>query len=339
MPAIEENKSLKEFNTFGIECRSRYFVRIKSETDLIEVFKNEKFKNIEKMIIGGGSNILFTKDYTGLVIKNEIPGIKILSEDDENVLIESGAGVVWHDFVLFCIGKNFAGIENLSLIPGCVGAAPMQNIGAYGVEVKDVIEEVHALDLSELKKVVFSNKECGFGYRDSIFKNIARNKYCITKVVFRLNKNPEFKTSYGAITEELAKFPDEKMSIKKISDAVIRIRQSKLPDPAIIGNAGSFFKNPEVDKDFAIKLKNEFPEMVIYPVSENKTKIAAGWLIEKAGWKGFKQGDFGVHKNQALVLVNYGNAHGRQILDLSDKIISSVFEKYGISLEREVNIV
>lgn len=339
MPTIEENKSLKEFNTFGIECRARYFVRVKSESDLIEVYKNEKFKDIEKMIIGGGSNILYTADYKGLVIKNEIPGISVLSENENFIFIESGAGVVWHDFVLFCIDKNYAGIENLSLIPGCVGAAPMQNIGAYGVEVKDVIEEVHALDLSELKKVVFSNKECGFGYRESIFKNVARNKYCITKVVFRLNKNPEFKTSYGAITEELAKFPNENLSIKKISDAVIRIRRSKLPDPAIIGNAGSFFKNPEVGKDLALKLINEFPEMVVYPVSENKTKIAAGWLIEKAGWKGFKQDDYGVHKNQALVLVNYGNAEGHHLLDLSEKIISSVFEKFGVRLEKEVNIV
>lgn len=339
MSKITENQSLKLLNTFGMDVKARYFTKASSAEDLKTIFSSTEFKNHPKLIIGGGSNILFCRDFEGLVIKNEIKEIKKIREDENHIWVYAGAGENWHEFVLFCIRNNWAGIENLSLIPGCVGAAPMQNIGAYGSEVKDVIDSVHTIEIGSLRECVFTNEECKFGYRESVFKNELKNKHVITGVTFRLNKNPDFNIGYGAIKEELNNEPDISLSIKKISDAVIRIRKSKLPDPAVTGNAGSFFKNPEVTKQQASDLKNKFPGIVSYPVNEEKDKLAAGWLIENAGWKGYSEKNCGVHKLQALVLVNYGGAAGEEIYELSEKIIRSVNEKFGVKLEREVNIL
>lgn len=334
-----ENISLKPFNTFGIDVKTKFLVRVSSVEELKSIYQDARFTQERKMIIGGGSNILFQFDFNGLIIKNEMKGIEILREDEESVEVKVGAGEIWHEFVMHCIKHGWAGIENLSLIPGCVGAAPMQNIGAYGVEVKDLITEVQTLRISDLSIQSFSNEKCQFGYRESIFKNHEKDKHAILSVVFKLNKKPNFKISYGAIEEELKKDPETPISIRKISDAVIRIRQSKLPDPKLIGNAGSFFKNPEIPKEKAEQLKSAFPNLVFYPVNEKTVKLAAGWLIEQAGWKGYTEGDFGVHKKQALVLVNYGHAKGNEIVELSEKIIQDVKSKYGIVLEREVNLV
>ncbi len=336
---IEENKSLKNLNTFGIDVSCQYFITITSEEGLKSYLNDKQLVTLPLLILGGGSNILFTNNFDGVVLKNEIKGIQILKEDESNVFLKVGAGEVWHDFVLYCIENNWGGIENLSLIPGCVGAAPMQNIGAYGVEVKDVIEEVETVEIATGNIKVFTNQDCRFGYRESIFKNNEKNNHFITAVTFKLNKKHRFNIGYGVIEEELKTQPDVPLSIKKISDAVIRIRQSKLPDPNEIGNAGSFFKNPEVEKSFAEQLQKEFPNIPVYPLSEDKVKIAAGWLIENSGWKGYTENDFGVHKNQALVLVNYKNADGKSILNLSNRIIESVYNKYKILLTREVNIL
>lgn len=335
---VEKNKSLKPYNTFGINVSCNYFITIKSREAFLEFLKDSNLNEQPFLILGGGSNILFTHNFEGVVIKNEIKGIEKLKEDENHVYLKVGGGEIWHEFVLYCIQNNLGGIENLSLIPGCVGAAPMQNIGAYGVEVKDVIEEVETIEILSGSKKVFSNESCKFGYRESIFKNEEKNKHFITSVAFKLNKKHQFNISYGVIEDELKKEPDVPLSIKKISDAVIRIRESKLPNPKEIGNAGSFFKNPEVDKNFAEELLKIYPNMPIYPVSETKVKIAAGWLIENTGWKGYTEGEFGVHKKQALVLVNYKNADGNSILKLSNHIIKSVFDKYKILLTREVNI-
>jgi len=339
MKQILENTSLKPFNTFGIDAQARYFIQVSSIDELKEIYTNPSFKELNKLIIGGGSNILLQSNFDGLVIKNEIKGIHLIKEDPDYIWVSVGAGENWHEFVLHCIQNNWAGIENLSLIPGCVGAAPMQNIGAYGVEVKDVIDSVETIELSTLKNCTFSNENCKFGYRESIFKNEQKNKHCIVKVNFKLNKKPNYKIAYGAIEEELMNDSNTPLSIRKISNAVIKIRQSKLPDPKQIGNAGSFFKNPEIPNEIVLKLKEKFPNLVSYPVSEKTTKLAAGWLIENAGWKGFTEGNYGVHKLQALVLVNYGGAKGHEILALSEKIILSVKEKFGVVLEREVNII
>jgi UDP-N-acetylmuramate dehydrogenase len=339
MKEILENISLKPFNTFGIDAQTRYLIKVNSIEEINEIYTSKKFQSLKKLIIGGGSNILLQSDFDGLVIKNEIKGIRKIKEDENHVWIEVGAGENWHEFVLHCIEKNWAGIENLSLIPGCVGAAPMQNIGAYGVEVKDVIDTVETIQISNLEKCIFSNEDCHFGYRESVFKNEEKNKHCIVNVVFKLNKNPNFKISYGAIEEELKKEPETPISIKKISDAVIRIRQSKLPDPKQIGNAGSFFKNPEISNEIALKIKVKHPNLVSYSIDDKTVKLAAGWLIENTGWKGYTENNFGVHKLQALVLVNYGGAKGCEILELSTKIIQSVHQKFGVVLEREVNII
>lgn len=335
---IEKNKSLKPYNTFGINVSCSYFITINSKESFLDFLRDNKLREQPLLILGGGSNILFTHNFDGVVVKNEIKGIEKLKEDNNHVYLKAGGGEVWHEFVLYCIQNNLGGIENLSLIPGCVGAAPMQNIGAYGVEVKDVIEEVETIEISTGSIKIFSNAECKFGYRESIFKNEEKNKHFITSVIFKLDKKHQFNISYGIIEEELKKEPNVPLSIKKISDAVIRIRESKLPNPKEIGNAGSFFKNPEVDKMVVDELLKVYPHMPTYPVSENKIKIAAGWLIENTGWKGYTEGNFGVHKKQALVLVNYGNADGNAILELSDHIIKSVFDKYKILLTREVNI-
>ena len=340
---FRENFSLKSLNTFGIDVNGKYFAAFKTCEELAECFdfKKPSTFNLQPstLILGGGSNILFTKDYNGLVLKNEISGIEKINEDADHVYVRAGAGVNWHEFVLYCIENELAGAENLSLIPGSVGASPMQNIGAYGVEIKDIFHELEAYSIADKKQVAFSKPDCEFAYRESVFKNKYKGKFVITSVTYRLNKKPVFNTSYGAIEAELLKEGVHTLSIKAISDAVIRIRQSKLPDPAVIGNAGSFFKNPTVSNVHFAELKNKFPVIVGYPVNEHETKLAAGWLIEQCGWKGYRNGDAGCHAKQALVLVNYGHAKGLDILELSEKIINSVQHMFAVQLHREVNIV
>ena len=291
------------------------------------------------MILGGGSNVLFTKDFDGLVLKNGIKGMNVVKEDADHVYVEAGAGENWHGFVMHCIEQGLAGLENLSLIPGNVGASPMQNIGAYGVEIKDAFYELEALHMKDLASVRFNNGACEFGYRESVFKHQYKDQFTILSVIYRLNKQPHFNTSYGAIGQELERMGVKELSIRSISDAVIHIRSSKLPNPAEIGNAGSFFKNPEVTLEKYESLKAAFSEIVAYPLPHNRYKLAAGWLIEQYGWKGYRNGDAGVHAKQALVLVNYGHAKGEEIVELSWKVVESVKEKFGVTLEREVNII
>lgn len=335
---VQQNYSLKRFNTFSIAATAKYFATFSSTEELKNILENNS--NISsKLILGGGSNILFTKDYNGLILKNEIPGIDLIDEDKEFVYIKTGAGVKWHHFVMYCVKNNYSGIENLSLIPGNVGASPMQNIGAYGVEIKDVFFELEAFHPDEKIIQKFSGNDCEFGYRESVFKKKYKGQFVILNVTYRLRKNPVFNISYGAIENELKKMNVEELSIKAVSDAVIHIRTSKLPDPEIIGNAGSFFKNPVIDQnqlDQLMKIESNIP---YYSSDNKKFKIPAGWLIEQCGWKGYRKGDTGCYDKQALVLVNYENATGKEIYNLSEEIKISVKEKFGIELEREVNIV
>jgi UDP-N-acetylmuramate dehydrogenase len=335
---LQSDISLKKLNTFGIDVSAKSFVEINSLEDFKTLQKEPVYKSDNILILGGGSNILFTQNYNGLVIKNNLKGIEIVKEDADFVWIKAAAGENWHNFVMWCVDKNYGGLENLSLIPGCVGAAPMQNIGAYGVEIKDVCEKVYAIGLHDGKEVIFSNEDCKFGYRESVFKNILKNKFLITAVVFKLSKKPVFNTSYGAIEQELAAMGVKEKSIKAISDAVIKIRSSKLPDPQKIGNAGSFFKNPEVSKAKHDELKQKFEKIVTYPLENGKYKLAAGWLIEFCGLKGKRNGQAGVHVNQALVLVNYGGVNGNEIYKLSQEVLDAVQNTFGVTLEREVNI-
>lgn len=335
---VREKFSLKHFNTFGIDVKADFFTEVFTEEELTAALGAENLNAMPVLILGGGSNILFLDNFKGLVIKNSIIGISVLQETDDHVLVKAGAGEVWHSFVLWCVERGYAGIENLSLIPGCVGAAPIQNIGAYGVELKNVFHSLEAIHLLTKEKRIFSAVQCKFGYRDSVFKNEYRNQYAITQVMLSLNKKPVFNTSYGAIEEELKKSGITEITIKAISDAVIAIRQSKLPDPAMLGNAGSFFKNPEIETAQYEELKKKYPQMPGYPAGSN-IKLAAGWLIEQCGWKGKSVGHTGSHKNQALVLVNYGNATGSEIFSLAMEIKKSVFEKFGVVIEPEVNVV
>lgn len=329
---------LKKYNSFGIDVSARYFTEVNSIAGFKELQQSTIYKNTPLLILGGGSNLLFTKDFAGLVVKNNLLGIEIIKQEQEHVWIKAAAGENWHNFVLWCVDNKYAGIENLSLIPGCIGAGPMQNIGAYGVEIKDVCHEVHAIDLQTGQEKIFTNTDCKFGYRESVFKHNYKNKYLITAVVFKLNKKPLFNTSYGAIEQELKAMGVTELSIKAISDAVIRIRSSKLPDPAKIGNAGSFFKNPEVSRQKHDELKQQFPNLVAYVLDNGNYKLAAGWLIEQCGFKGKRFGDAGVHANQALVLVNYGHAKGDEIYNLSQQILDTVKDTFDVTLEREVNI-
>ncbi|HRN40967.1 MAG TPA: UDP-N-acetylmuramate dehydrogenase [Vicingus sp.] len=333
---IKHHISLKPFNTFSIDVTTNSFVEVNTVQELKEVLSQNKE---EILIIGGGSNILFTQDFSGLVIKNSIKGIDVIFENENEIILNVGAGENWHDFVMFCVENNYAGIENLSLIPGTVGASPMQNIGAYGVEVKDVILNVEALKISDLSIHQFSNSACEFDYRSSIFKTTEKGKYFITAVQFKLSKKPAINSSYGAIEDELKSLGVFKPSIKDISKAVINIRKSKLPDPKEIGNSGSFFKNPVVDLNKKNELLAKYPSMPYYPQKNGTFKLAAGWLIETLGWKGKRIENYGVHEKQALVLVNYGGASGSQIYNLSEEIISTIRKSFGIELEREVNIL
>ena len=338
---IHQNISLKPYNTFGIDVRAKHLITIESIEDLDELAELPNLFNKSKptLVLGGGSNILFTADYDGLIIKNELKGIELVSEDDDHYYVRGAAGENWHQFVLHCIKNNYAGVENLSLIPGNTGASPMQNIGAYGVETKDVFHQLEAFHLQDEELVVFDNQACEFGYRESIFKKKYKGQFIITSVTFKLNKKPVYNTSYGAIQQELEAMGNTGLNIGAISQAVINIRKSKLPDPAIVGNAGSFFKNPTIPNQQFSDLKNQFPNIVGFPANNELTKVAAGWLIEQCGWKGYRKGDAGCHEKQALVLVNYGNADGVEILQLSTEIMQSVEEKFGIILEREVNII
>lgn len=336
---VQKDVQLKPYNTFGIEATAKYFVEVSSIEQLKEILQNPDYQPIKRLVLGGGSNMLLTKDFDGLVIKMSIKGMEVVKETEENIWIKAGAGVVWHDLVMHCVDQNYAGIENLSLIPGTVGAAPMQNIGAYGIEIKEVFEELEALEIETGEIRTFDKATCNFGYRESIFKHEAKDKYIILNVTFKLSKNPTFHLEYGAIRDTLAEMGVLELGIRAISDAVIHIRQSKLPNPAEIGNAGSFFKNPEIPNTQFEALKAQFPTIPSYPVNGTTTKVPAGWLIEQAGWKGQRFGNVGVHAKQALVLVNYGGGKGEEIKDLSQKIQASVKEKFGIQLSAEVNFI
>jgi UDP-N-acetylmuramate dehydrogenase len=335
---IQQNTSLLPYNTMGIDVKARAFASFTDVDELIQLLEAGAANN-HPLVLGGGSNILFTKDYDGWVLKNEVKGIEVIAEDDDYVYVKAGAGENWHDFVMYCLERNLAGVENLSLIPGNVGASPMQNIGAYGVEIKDVFQELEALHLHDKKVQLFSLNDCGFGYRESVFKHRYRNQFVILNVTYRLRKKPQFNTSYGAIEQELERMGVTQPGIQAISQAVINIRRSKLPDPKEIGNTGSFFKNPSIPSTFFKELQVTFPGIVGYGNSDGSTKLAAGWLIEQCGWKGVRRGDAGCHTRQALVLVNYGHATGKEIYDLSEEILQSVKTKFGVTLEREVNIV
>ncbi len=318
---------------------ARYFATFNSADQLKEMIESIDTENKEDLILGGGSNILFTKDVDGLVLKNEMEGIEIIEDNEEHIYIKAGAGMNWHQFVLYCIHHGYAGIENLALIPGSMGASPIQNIGAYGVEIKDVFCSLQAFHLKDKCNVVFSHADCDFGYRESVFKNKFKNQFAITSVTFRLNKKPIYHVTYGAINQELESMGIRELSIKAIAQAVMNIRNSKLPNPSVIGNAGSFFKNPEISNEQFTLIKSSYSSITGYQTTNNMMKIAAGWLIEQTGWKGFREGDTGCFDKQALVLVNYGKATGMQIFELSEKIIRSVHQKFGITLQREVNIL
>ncbi|MAA78716.1 MAG: UDP-N-acetylenolpyruvoylglucosamine reductase [Deltaproteobacteria bacterium] len=333
---IYENQSLKAHNTFGIDCQTRYFAKFQSEQDAIELLKR---CTSPLLILGGGSNILLTQDFPGTVLKNEIKGIEIIEESDIHTTVKVGGGEVWHDFVLWSIEQGLSGIENLSLIPGSVGAAPMQNIGAYGVEISAVFQRLDAISIVQQEKRVFNNPQCQFGYRSSIFKGDLKGKYVITYVYFRLNKKPNNNTSYGAILSELSKMGVKNPSVQDISTAVINIRERKLPNPRDIGNSGSFFKNPIIPIEKFFEVQKKYPHIVGYTVSDSQKKVAAGWLIEQAGWKGYRKGDAGIHENHALVLVNYGTANGMELMQLSKEVQTSVWNMFGIALEAEVNII
>ena len=338
MLKIEQNISLKPFHTFGLNVSAGEFVQLTSVSDVEQAYKKGLFHR-EHLILGGGSNVLFTKDFNGLIVHNALRGIDILEESNEHVILDVKSGENWHELVLHCVGKRWHGIENLSLIPGSVGATPIQNIGAYGVEIKDVLDSVEFFDLGSGKIKRLKNSECQFGYRDSIFKRSLKGKVFITSIRLKLLKNGKINTSYGAISATLEEKGINKPTLKDVSDAVIAIRQQKLPDPKELGNSGSFFKNPIIPKKLGDQIQAEYPELKIYPVSESHVKIPAGWLIEKCGWKGKVVGQTGSHKNQALVLVNYGDATGEEVYQLAKDIIASVKEQFDIELLPEVNII
>lgn len=333
---FQSNFQLKEYNTFGISAQAKEFVAVSNTTELASVLKTNQ--NI--FVLGGGSNMLLTQNIEKLVVHVNLKGIEIVNEDENFAWIKAQAGENWHEFVLWCIEHNFGGIENLSLIPGNVGTTPIQNIGAYGVEIKDTFDSCTAMKIDNQSIKSFDKATCNFGYRESVFKNELKNQYIITDVTFKLTKtNHKINTSYGAIDTELEKNNITNPTLKEISNAVISIRQSKLPNPKELGNSGSFFKNPIILKADYDKAKQNHPEMPHYVVSETEVKVPAGWLIEQAGFKGKRFGDAGIHKNQALVLVNYGNATGQEILAVSRNIQDTIFKKFGIHIQAEVNVI
>ncbi len=329
--------NVKEFTTFGIDASAKEIHSFSSVEELEALL--HKYENEPHLILGGGSNVLFTQNFNGVILINKIVGIETVHQDDISVHLKVGAGEIWHDFVLHCVNKGLGGIENLSLIPGSVGASPMQNIGAYGVEIKDVFVELEALNKSTMQIEKFDLESCEFGYRESIFKRANKDKYVITTVTYNLSRQPTINSSYGAISSKLIEKGIKNPTIKDISDVVIEIRQSKLPDPREIGNAGSFFKNPVVPKKILKSIQENYSDVPNYPIDDQHVKLAAGWLIEQAGWKGKTYDNYGVHKKQALVLVNYGGAKGSDIFKLSENIISDIRSKFGITLEREVNLI
>ncbi|GET29798.1 UDP-N-acetylmuramate dehydrogenase [Prolixibacter sp. SD074] len=330
--------SLLERNTFGIDVKAKSFLSFSDAEGLIQFYQsNPEYRNVEHLIVGQGSNLLFLHDVDELVLSSDVFGIGVLKEDKESVWIEAGAGIDWDEFVAFCVGNGWGGVENLSLIPGKVGAAPVQNIGAYGVEVGPVIREVHGVDLQTLQEKTFTREMCQFSYRNSIFKQKWKGHFVVTSVVFELNKKPAFQLDYGDVAVEVERLG--KVSLSNIRRAVIAIREQKLPDPETIGNAGSFFKNPVMEEEKTHTLKAKYPDIPLYPAGAGKVKIAAAWLIEHAGWKGKRTGRAGVHDRQALVLVNHGGATGQEIFDLSEQIRNDVEKKFAIQLEREVNVI
>ncbi len=341
MLTVQRGVSLRAYNTFGLDVRANYFADLLTEADLDTLFNLDQFKTLPLLLLGGGSNVLLTQDFPGLVIRVGLGGIGVVEQNEQHMYVRAGAGVNWHELVRYCVENDFAGMENLSLIPGTTGAAPIQNIGAYGVEVEQIFDSLEAVHLKTGQKKRFSHADCQFGYRHSVFKDQLKGQYLITSVTFRLLKTPVFQTHYGAIGETLTQMgigPDT-LSILAISNAVIRIRQSKLPDPAQIGNAGSFFKNPEIPTEQFEKIKRTYPALPGYPLGSDRVKVPAGWLIEQAGWKGYRHGDAGVHAKQALVLVNYGHATGAELLALARQVQESVKAKFGIDITPEVNIV
>ena len=336
---IVKNIQLQKYNTFGVKALAKYFVEIDSIEELRALISASQFQNEKSLVIGGGSNLLFTNDFDGIVIKINIDGIHVVKEDDKFMWVKAGAGVEWHELVLSCIKANLGGIENLSLIPGSVGAAPIQNIGAYGVELKDVFEALEAINLETGEKRYFRNKECEFSYRESIFKTKLKNKYIITNVVLRLTKQPFLNLEYGKIKEVLQKHGESELTLKDVSDAVIEIRQSKLPDPAETGNAGSFFKNPIVSIAKLNSVQEAYEDVPSYALSDEKVKIPAAWLIDQCGLKGVEHKGAAVHINQPLVLINKSNASGEDIVELSRMVQQKVKDKFDIQLDPEVSII
>ncbi|QCK14848.1 UDP-N-acetylmuramate dehydrogenase [Mangrovivirga cuniculi] len=339
MIEIKQQADLKNYHTFGVPAIAEYLAEVHSIEDIREAIDYARSNNLKLNVFGGGSNVLFKTNPKGLTVVNKITGVEVVRETEKEVELSVGAGEIWHDFVLYCLDHKYYGIENLSLIPGTVGAAPMQNIGAYGVEIKEVFKHLDAVHRETKELERFNNEECQFGYRTSVFKTTQRDKYIIARVNFVLSKVPELNISYGAISQTLNEMGISSPTPEDVSKAVIHIRSSKLPDPSKIGNAGSFFKNPSIPNEAYEKLKMQFPNMPGYSQPDETVKVPAGWLIEQCGWKGKKVGNTGAHKNQALVLVNYGNAKGQEIFDLSEQILKSVRDKFGINLEREVNII
>jgi UDP-N-acetylmuramate dehydrogenase len=337
MAELIENFSLKDFNTFGIEAFSKYFIELKSTDEIIDFLQSDFSEINPKLIMGGGSNLLFTSNFEGIIIYPNLKGIEHINENEKEVLIRAAAGENWDEFVAYCVEHNLGGIENLSLIPGNVGATPIQNIGAYGVEIRELIEHVETISVESGLNKTFTNRECNFGYRDSIFKKELKDKYIVTHVTFRLSKEHTFITGYGILETELDNYPET--TIQNIRNAVIKIRQNKLPDPKMLGNAGSFFKNPVVEKEKADALRKHYPRMPYYPLEDSRVKLSAAWLIETCKWKGKRIKNVGTYKKQPLVLVNYGEATGKEILEYSKRIQKAVVNQFAIQLEPEVNIL
>ena len=340
MNRLKQHVSLKGYNTFGMDVMARWWLDVNEVSDAAEFLSDNRNNQLSLLVLGGGSNLLLVNDFPGIVLKNNILGKKIVKETNIHVWLKIGAGENWHELVKYCLERDWGGIENLSLIPGNVGAAPIQNIGAYGVELKDVFEELEALHLPTATQRSFTHQECEFGYRESIFKRLVKGEYMISRVILRLTKNKhEINTSYGAIGQELEAEGITTPTIQDVSRVVCQIRQSKLPDPAEIGNAGSFFKNPVIDSDHFERIAAQFEKVPHYPDAAGRIKLPAAWLIDRCGWKGIKRGKYGVHDRQALVLVNFGGASGKDIYVLSEEIQASVEERFGIRLEREVNVI
>ncbi len=337
---IKENFSLKKYNTFGIDVKARCFAELSSDDEIKAFIRSDSFLNNSKfLILGGGSNMLFTGDFDGVVVKINTKGIKIVRESKFFTYVQANAGEIWNEVVQYCVRNNYYGIENLSLIPGNAGSAPIQNIGAYGVEIKDVFFKLNALDISSGEVKNFSKEDCRFGYRDSIFKNELKNKFVILNIVLKLSKEPCFNVEYGSIREELGKTGNTELTLASVNQAVCNIRNSKLPAPEIIGNAGSFFKNPVISKQKYAELRVQFPDINAFKIIDNNYKLSAGWLIEQCGWKGKRRGDAGVYEKQALVIVNHGNATGADIINMAEDIRQSVYDRFGVNLENEVNII